>query len=273
VRKDGSRFWADVLVVSLRDAAGAPRGFAKLTRDMSDRRLYEERLEAQNQLLARRVDEQSAELRELAAIANSAREQEKSRIARELHDEIAQALTVLSMDLRWIEQHALADPQVLRTKLGSMADVVEDAMVSTRRIAADLRPLMLDDLGFVPAAEWLVDNFSRRTGVSCAFRVDPEDVELVEPQATAAFRIVQESLNNIGRHARASRAEVSVRRDAERLSLRVSDDGCGFDPGTARKPQSMGLAGLRERVLILKGELSIDSAPGRGTAVEVRLPL
>jgi signal transduction histidine kinase len=177
------------------------------------------------------------------------------------------------MDLRWIEQNALADPQILRAKLSSMAGVVEDATVSTRRIAADLRPLMLDDLGFVPAAEWLVDNFSRRTGVSCAFRVDPEDVELVEPQATAAFRIVQESLNNIGRHASASRAEVSVRRDAGRLSLRVSDDGCGFDPARPRKPQSLGLAGLRERVLILKGELSIDSAPGRGTAVEVRLPL
>jgi signal transduction histidine kinase len=132
---------------------------------------------------------------------------------------------------------------------------------------------MLDDLGLVPAVEWLVENFTLRTGVACELAVSTSELDLDRLHAAAVFRIIQESLANIAKHARASRAEVAIEEGDDDVTISVRDDGVGFSLGDPRKPNSFGLVGLRERAYLLGGEATIRSAPGQGTNVEVRLPL
>ena len=153
-----------------------------------------------------------------------------------------------------------------------MEAMLDKTVAATRRIATDLRPLMLDDLGLVPAVEWLVESFTQRTGVACELAVSREALDLPAAHATAVFRTIQESLTNIAKHARASRVEVAVEQADGHLSVSVRDDGVGFSPEDARKPNSFGLLGLRERASLLGGEATISSAQGRGTYVELRLP-
>lgn len=212
------------------------------------------------------------ELSVFAAQAHSIREAEKSRVARELHDDLAQSLTALKMDTIWVRSNLTNGNPQLKEKLADMLSMLDSTVAATRRIAADLRPLLLDDLGLVPALEWLGNNFTQRHGVACTLCVDQE-VELPEPYATAIFRIVQESLVNVAKHAQASRVDVSVVRTPDKITLRVSDDGCGFLPQAPRKVNSLGLMGLRERARLLKGSISINSQPGQGTQIEVSIPV
>ncbi|TFZ07838.1 PAS domain-containing sensor histidine kinase [Ramlibacter humi] len=212
------------------------------------------------------------ELATFAAEATSVREQEKTRIARELHDELAQSLTALKMDTIWLRDHLRDDPDGASAKLDEMLAMLDASVAATRRIAADLRPLVLDDLGLGPALEWLVQNFGQRHGVAASLEME-EDLDLPEPYATGVFRIVQESLANVAKHAYASHVRVRVAREAGELVLEVQDDGAGFDPASPRKPQSLGLVGLRERAQLMRGHVSVHSAPGQGTRVEARIPV
>lgn len=211
------------------------------------------------------------ELATFAAASSGVREQEKSRIARELHDELAQQLTALKMDANWLRETLAGNPAA-QERLAGMLAMLDACVASTRRIAADLRPLVLDDLGLVPAIEWLVQNFTHRTGVRCELRID-EDLDLQEPFATGVFRIVQESLANVAKHAEAKHVRVEVDAHGDDLLLRIEDDGVGFRPSDPRKPQSLGLVGLRERAQLMRGELRVDSSPGAGTRVEARIPV
>jgi PAS domain S-box-containing protein len=212
------------------------------------------------------------ELEVFATEANRVREQEKSRIARELHDELAQSLTALKMDTIWVRDNARADPDAATAKLQDMLALLDTSVAAVRRIAADLRPLVLDDLGLAPAIEWLVHNFSHRSGVPAELDLD-EELELDEPYATAVFRIVQESLANVGKHARARTVQVRVAREGDEMVLSVQDDGVGFRLSDPRKPQSLGLVGLRERAHLLRGRVQVTSKPGEGTRVEARIPV
>lgn len=226
-------------------------------------------------VILRDVTERARAREELSAFASEAHailEGEKTRIARELHDELAQSLTALKMDTIWVRDNFPANAQAATAKLGDMLGMLDTTVAATRRIAADLRPLMLDDLGLVPAIEWLVQNFGQRTGVACILTVD-EDVELHEPYATAVFRIVQESLANVAKHADASEVTVRIDRIPGSVVLQVRDNGRGFLTDTPRKPYSLGLMGLRERTQLLKGRISIDSQPGQGTRIDVRIPV
>jgi PAS domain S-box-containing protein len=213
------------------------------------------------------------ELRELSAAAHTVREQEQRRVAREIHDELGQALTALKMDVAWMLGNLSAGSPPLADKLGAMQTQLDATVAATRRISADLRPLMLDDLGLIPAAEWLAQNFSERTGIPCRMHIRPPDIELAEPHASALYRILQESLTNVARHARASCVDVTLERVDGALQLTVRDDGRGFRPAEARAQKTYGLLGLRERTVLLGGDASVTSEPGRGTTVEVRLPL
>ena len=214
------------------------------------------------------------ERRTFAVAAQAIREEEKARLARELHDELAQSLTALKMDTIWVRDHVSSVPGTVTAKLNEMVEMLDRTVAATRRMAADLRPLMLDDLGLVPAIEWLASNFMQRCGVPCTLSVNNElELELPEPYATAVFRIVQESLNNIAKHAAASQVMVTLDKTQDAVRLRVQDDGCGFFSDSARKPQSLGLMGLRERAQLLGGSVAISSARGKGTTVEVSIPL
>lgn len=211
-----------------------------------------------------------------AAAAQAIREEEKARLARELHDELAQSLTVLKMDTIWVRDQVCAGraADLVAAKLNEMVELLDRTVAATRRMAADLRPLMLDDLGLVPAIEWLTGSFTKRCGVPCRLEISAEfDLELLEPHATALFRIVQESLSNIAKHASASQVVISMDKFSSTVSLAVKDDGCGFFTAGARKPRSLGIMGMRERAQLLGGQVVVRSVFGKGTSVEVNLPL
>jgi len=252
LRANGEEFPMEASISQLDTAEG--KLFTVILRDIT------ERVRAQD------------ELSSFAAEAHNLREGEKSRIARELHDELAQSLTALKMDTIWLRDNAPAEPEKTVAKLADMVTMLDTTVAATRRIAADLRPLLLDDLGLAPAIEWLAHNFTQRTGVPCEVSVD-EDLELEEPYATAVFRIVQESLANVGKHARATEAGVVIARTGQAVMLEVRDNGQGFATAAPRKPHSLGLMGLRERAHLLKGAVAIDSQPGKGTRVQVSIPV
>lgn len=213
-----------------------------------------------------------AETKALAAAAQDALEHEKRRIARELHDELGQSLTMLTMDVAWCKTHIPSVDAAVAAHFARMEELLKATVAATRRIASDLRPLMLDDLGLAPALEWLVQTMGQRSGIACTLAMDEAALDLPQMHSTALFRVVQEALTNIAKHARATQAAVEIVRDADRLRVVVRDNGVGFDAGGPRKPASFGLLGLRERVSLLQGDVGIDST-AQGTSITIDLPV
>jgi PAS domain S-box-containing protein len=218
------------------------------------------------------LDRARAELRELSIASQTAREEEKSRISRELHDELGQNLTALKMDLSWLEAHTSNDVVARAVRIRAMQGVLDSTVVATRRIAADLRPMMLDDLGLKAALEWLTQDFSRRTSVPCALAVDDDLVDLDTSVQSALYRAVQECLTNITRHAQATQVKIEIRLSQAGVQLQVHDDGVGMDEQARGKRGSFGLIGMRERIYILGGKVAIESELGLGTHVTIDLP-
>lgn len=262
VRTDGTEFPIEASISQT--LAEGRRLFTVILRDVTLRKSAEDALR-----------QSQAELRELSAEVLQAREDEKTHIARELHDELGQQLTALKMDLAWARERLPAEHPELAEKLARMNATLDSTVNATRRISADLRPLMLDDLGLAEAAEWLVEDFGQRSGISCTLAL--EDTEslsaLAKPAATALYRVLQESLTNVARHAGAQ--NVRIRLDARRgeAMLSVEDDGRGIDDADRRKPRSFGLKGLRERAHYLGGTAEVGRMPQGGTRVLVRIPL
>jgi signal transduction histidine kinase len=252
MRRNGDDYPMDASISQLDTPEG--KLYTVILRDVT------ERMRAQEELAA------------FAAQASAIREQEKSRVARELHDELAQSLTALKMDAIWLKDNLQRDATGAGAKIQDMLGMLDASVASTRRIAADLRPLVLDDLGLMPAIDWLVQNFTQRTGIACKLDAD-EDLELGEPHATAVFRMVQESLVNVGKHSQARKVTVTIIPVEGGLRLKVQDDGIGFDTDAARRPNSLGLAGLRERAQLLKGSVVVHSKPGQGTTIDAFVPV
>jgi len=257
--RDGREFPIDASISQLKD--GGTTFYTVILRDVTERVRAEEAL---------RVSKR--ELQDLASAANLAREQEQSRVARELHDELGQALTGLKMMLAWIEQRTGRGDLQLVGKLDRMAAVIDSTLQATRRISSELRPLILDDLGLVAALEWVVEGFIDRTGLVCVLESD-DHFDIVDARKSAVFRIVQEALTNVARHAKASHVEVRVTRQNESIAIQVRDNGIGFNQPDERSRYSRGMLGMRERAYLLGGTFSIASAPGKGTSLEVRIPL
>jgi signal transduction histidine kinase len=212
------------------------------------------------------------ELRSLAAYQESAREEERTRISREIHDVLGQDLTALKLDLAWMRHRLPPGQDALLRKIESMTALVDSTAKTVRRISKQLRPAMLDDLGLVEAVSLHMREFEERTGIACtldsAGREMPENREM----ATAFFRIVQEALTNVARHADATRVEIFLQCDGKFGTLRVTDDGKGILPEQAASGKSFGLIGIRERVAALGGTVAVTGEPGRGTTVEVKVP-
>jgi PAS domain S-box-containing protein len=211
-------------------------------------------------------------LRELSAHHDSVREEERAHIAREIHDEMGQALTALKMDLSVMGLEAGKDSPRVKEQVGELKGRVDDIIQIVRDVATALRPAALD-LGFLPGIEWLVEEFEKRSGIPCKVKVENGDIDLAEDRSIVLFRIVQESLTNISRHAGATRVEISLRRDGTHLRLDVKDDGRGFDAEAAAKTKTFGLLGIRERAIMLHGTLDISSVQGEGTQISLSIPI
>ena len=211
------------------------------------------------------------ELRRLSANQVDAREEERRRIARELHDELGQRLTALKMELA-----ALATQTPLggsRERIASMLEMVDETVASVRRIATDLRPLMLDDLGLNAAIEWLANGWARRMGIAVQLHLGEADPPLGEAASIALYRMVQEALTNVARHARATEVQIEIRHEAGELVLTVQDNGTGFAEPSMYREGSHGLMGMRERAYMLGGQFEIGTSSGGGGHITVRLPL
>ena len=216
--------------------------------------------------------EQQELLRELSAHHDSVREGERAHIAREIHDELGQALTALKMDLSLLTlKFGEATPQI-REQVQELKGRVDAIIQVVRDVATALRPAALD-LGILPGVEWLVEEFQKRSGIRCTVSVVDSDIAVGEDRSIVLFRIIQESLTNVSRHAEARNVQILLDHDAERIRLDVEDDGVGFDVDAARRKKTFGLLGIQERVIMLGGELRITSAPGHGTRVSVSMPL
>jgi signal transduction histidine kinase len=217
------------------------------------------------------------QLRELSAHVESVREDERTGIAREIHDELGQALTALKMDIAWIVRRSTSESMHLTRdglleKLGAMSKMTDEIIQQVRRISAELRPGVLDDLGLVAAIEWQSQEFENRTGTVCVVDADPMERPLDRHASTAVFRIFQEALTNVTRHAEAKHVDVRLECRAEALSLTVKDDGKGITAEAARSPRSLGLLGVRARARRLGGSVEITGAPGSGTTVSLCVP-
>jgi signal transduction histidine kinase len=213
------------------------------------------------------------ELRGLSLGMLEVREAERTRIARELHDELGQILTALKMDVELFRAKIPHDRADLAEHATSMNRLLDSTVATTRRISSDLRPLVLDDLGLGAAAEWLLEGLAQRAGIAFELKIDPSCAELGEPHASTLFRVMQESLTNVARHARATRVTVRLAREGGDAVLTIADNGVGMNADARAKPGSFGLRGIRERVLLLGGVLSIAGDPSGGTTVSVRLPM
>jgi signal transduction histidine kinase len=228
--------------------------------------------DAEARVLNAAIEESRGQLQRLTAGLLMAREEERTRIAREIHDTLGQSLTALKMDVGWIGRRLPDDTPATLAKLAAMTALIDETVVTVRRIATELRPGVLDDLGLVAALEWQAQEFEHRTGISCALRASVDDIEADPLLSTAVFRIFQESLTNIARHSGASRVAVTLEHLDPDLILEVHDNGVGIAQADASSGRSIGLVGMRERALLVGGDFSISGAAGAGTAVRVRIP-
>jgi signal transduction histidine kinase len=214
------------------------------------------------------------DLRALSAHLQSGIEAERTRISREIHDELGQSLTGLKFDVSWLrDQTTEARPESEREKLDATLKNIDTAIQSVRRIATELRPPVLDTLGLTAAIEWQATDFQNRTGIECQINPMAEDIPLDREGATAVFRIFQESLTNVARHAQATKVQVGLERVDGHLLLRLADNGRGIGDIATRGTHSFGILGMHERVRLLNGEMSISGDEGQGTVINVEIPL
>jgi len=219
------------------------------------------------------VRQSRQELRNLAAHLESVREQERADIAREIHDELGQSLTALKLDVHWVGRKAGAKSSAVAAKTKAMSAMLDETMQSVRRISSELRPKLLDDLGLSAALEWQARQFELHAGIACLIRSQPDDIVLDQARSTALFRIFQETLTNVARHAGATRVEVVLSRNgADTVEMVVQDDGRGITPSRVADARSLGIIGMKERVRSLNGTIEFISRPGAGTTVRVSLP-
>ncbi|HET6255762.1 MAG TPA: GAF domain-containing protein [Puia sp.] len=212
------------------------------------------------------------DLRDLASSLQNVREEERAAIAREIHDELGQQLTAIKLDVSWLDRKITGD-DLIKERITGILIMLTEMIQTIRRISTQLRPSILDDLGLIEALKWLVRDFQKRTGIHIQFDCPEESIKPEPAVTTGLFRIFQETLTNITRHAEATAVLARLYMEDDRLILTVTDNGKGFDPAVAKKKKTLGLLGMKERALMMKGVYEIDSQPGKGTSLRFSVPL
>jgi signal transduction histidine kinase len=230
------------------------------------------RIEREQQALVS-LEQSREQLRKLAAYEQEVREQERIRIAREIHDQFGQSLTILKMDLSWLNKQLADRMPGAEQKMAAMAEVINTALKNLHQVTAELRPVILDDFGLAAAIEWQIEEFSSRSGIHCHMEKTGFEPDLPKEQATALFRIFQETLTNIMRHAQADEVQVRLEEHNGELVLQVRDNGRGITEAEINDPKSFGLLGMRERLHVWNGQITFEGQPGLGTCVCARLSL
>ncbi|MGH8531221.1 MAG: PAS domain S-box protein [Gammaproteobacteria bacterium] len=261
--KDGSAFDEHLLLVAVNDDLGLPAGHYGFMRDIT-----QHKREAQ-------LHQSRERLRTFAIHLDSALEAERIRISREIHDELGQALTSLAIDLAWLDQRVVATPvrrvAGMRQKIAAMAGLVDGLIADIRRIASELRPSLLEKVGLAAAVETHARQFQERTGIRCTTAFDA-GIDLEQERAVGVFRIYQEAMINVARHAGAAHVEIRLTQREAVFGLEVEDDGCGITEADARDPSTQGILGMEERARILGGSLSVRGIAGCGTLVSLHAP-
>jgi signal transduction histidine kinase len=259
-KKNGELFPLHASVYQLLDEEGNFIAVVGFQEDITKRKQTEEELRTSRE-----------QLRNLAAHLQSARETERTSIARQIHDELGPSLTGLKMDLFWLVEKIPKEEPLLE-KIQTMINLIDTNINTVRRISADLRPGMLDVLGLMPALEWQAEEFQNRTGVKCTITPDPEEILLDKKLSTDLFRIFQEVLTNVARHAQATRVTASFKKKENYLLFKIRDNGTGITAEQISDPRSFGLIGIRERIHHWRGTVTIKGVANKGTTVTVRVP-
>ena len=260
ITKDGKTIWCEMMA-TLIEYKGKPAIMGNLI-DITERKLAEVA-----------IKESEEQLRNLTTYLQKIGEVERTNIAREIHDELGLGLTVLKIDLSWLRKRLPENEIPLHEKAETMTQLIDKTIQTVKKISTELRPGLLDDLGLAAAIEWQAEEFQKRTGIQCKITIDPKDVTFDRDRNTAIYRIFQETLTNVARHAQATEVDVSLRQRDVQLELIVRDNGRGITEKELANPRSFGLIGIRERVKIFSGTNIIKGVPGKGTTVTVRMPI
>ena len=259
-RKDGSDIHVEINASTV-SYQGRP-GDLVLVRDITERKQAEEALKASRD-----------QLRQLSTHLEAVREEERTSLARDIHDELGQVLTALKIDLAWLSKKLLADQEPLLEKTRSMSKLVDMTIQKVKGISTGLRPGLLDDFGLAAAIEWQAGEFQKLTGTRIEISPKPEDIALNRDRSTTLFRVFQELLTNVARHADATKVKVSLTEEDDKIVLRVTDNGKGISKEQISNPRAFGLLGIRERVRFWQGDFKIGGTPGKGTKTVVSIPL
>ncbi|MGK2862968.1 MAG: PAS domain S-box protein [Chitinophagaceae bacterium] len=257
----GEEFPVELAIVPVNK--GSDEFFCAFIRDITIRKKEEEKLQHSYE-----------EIRRLASHLQEVREEERLIISREIHDQLGQQLTVMKMDISWLNKRLnLSKNDVANEKLVELNAMVDETIKTVRKIAADLRPSLLDDLGLGAAIEWHLSDFEKRAGIAVHYKGINEELLLPIVSKTGLFRIVQESLTNIARYAKAKNIDVSLEKNNGNILLTIQDDGIGFDPEKIALKKTLGIVGMRERTAMMGGNYEISSTQGKGTITKVNVPL
>ncbi|HSY62691.1 MAG TPA: PAS domain S-box protein [Cytophaga sp.] len=283
-RKDGSVFWADVSLTALYDQNGTINGFAKVTRDFTEKKRIQDALANFNDELSTQVKKKTKEiketteqLRQLSAHLQKAREEERKYIAREIHDELGQMVTGLKMDIVWLRKKISANSdETVSLRFERTLELLNDIKQAMRRIATDLHPAVLNDLGLITALKVHGKDFENRYGIKTIFDVElhgTDDLQIASDISIGLYRIFQETLNNVAKHAGANEINAYLELNGQNLEFRISDNGQGFNLPEVTQKKSLGLISIRERMLMMDGKYQIQSSPGNGTTISLTVPI
>ncbi|MGH7595821.1 MAG: response regulator [bacterium] len=254
--------WVSANARPLNGDDGVLQGGVAVIRDITESKLAEQELRNSRE-----------QLRNLSVYLESVREEERTHIAREIHDELGQVMTALKMDLSWLSKRLPKEHEPLLEKTKSMSKLIDMTVQTVQRISAELRPGLLDDLGLVAAIEWQTGQFRERTGIECEAALDLDGVNLDRERSTMFFRILQEALTNVVRHAQATKVKIDLTKRGRKLLLKVRDNGKGITNNQVYETKSLGLIGMRERAHHFRGNVKIKGIQNKGTILLVSMPL